>query len=320
MRHHPYNRRQRNGGGDHPHGDSNDVHPGPNPNYKGKHYDPNYRANRYPGSNRNHRQDNTHINFIEDNSISGFPQSHSNYKGRNYDPNYRGRRNQNPNYIPQNNNNHQNHRRNINSRNHHHQNINQIFLEDVPQQNQQGRNPNRNPFSQPRPPKAPHYDQIHQNSPPNMHANRRWPQQQQQQQQLSSRSQFQEQIWAQLRQEVLRMLEIDADGDIFMCSCQFAGTPDCYHGILSQYQKRLVLSTRLQHDIARFIFYLASKAPDSPEAVRTWAKEFVEGNPGTPLQSILEAIFRPGSAVQLGALGLGIDFLIDDMRDANGIF
>ncbi|KAI1821866.1 hypothetical protein F4861DRAFT_551315 [Xylaria intraflava] len=254
---------------------------GRNPHYKGKNYDPNYHVRRNGGHNRNPHQDGGHPRDHDNNP------GHNNgrYKGRNYDhydPDYHNRNNyrDQPPRGPR-------PRPNF---------MNKEMSQDSPRP----------------PPKSPRrFDQPYDRKarPTNVHS---WSQNAQQQQRR-------EQVWAQFRCEVRKMLTEDADGDVHMCSCRNAGSNECYHGIMVQYQKRLTLFTHLQYDIARFVMFLASKGPGSPAAIRSLAKEFIHDNKGSPLQAIIEAVLSGGSSAQLGAMGLGIDFLTDDMWNTDAI-
>ncbi|KAI1438338.1 hypothetical protein GGR50DRAFT_641102 [Xylaria sp. CBS 124048] len=311
MRHHPYNNNQGDGGNNPNNGHSN---------YKGKRYEANHHVPRGPRPNSHRKRGPPHQDIGQpDTNNNGFS-GQSRYKGRNFDPNFHARRNFNnqapqgsgprgprdnmnsPQVPPTHPNGHFRNKTLHNNNNHNHQS------------HYNPRNPHHNHHQQ----HQQHQQREQEDKPLDIDIDIEgggMPMTWSRQVQLQHKRQ---EVWNQFRQEVLNMLTIDSDGDTHMCSCPNAGSSDCYHGIMSQYQKRLALFAQLQHDIARFMLFLASKNPSSPALVWSLAREFVRDNLGTPLQTIVESLFSGGSSAQLGALGLGIDFLADDMWENGG--
>ncbi|KAI1753537.1 hypothetical protein F4782DRAFT_80184 [Xylaria castorea] len=198
--------------------------------------------------------------------------SNPRYKGKNFDPNYNARRNQSNQQHPQG---------NDSSR------VNYPPTHGNPFQ-QQGPHTRHNQAQQQQ--HYPHHQQQHPHQHHQQQRHQQHNQQQQQQQYISSGSSAAAmQVLENFRNEVHKAITRDIEGDIHMCQCPNPGGTLCFHGITSLYQKQLMVSAGLQHDVVELLNFLIEG--ESPQgSISTRLAEYINSNPGTSLFTVVEAM------------------------------
>ncbi|KAI1419977.1 hypothetical protein F5Y12DRAFT_775103 [Xylaria sp. FL1777] len=200
-------------------------------------------------------------------SYDNIPYRNPRYKGKNYDPNYRAKK------------------KNGNQTNQHASQKNYSIFQQQQQQQQQQQIP-----------QFPQFQQFQQQQQQFQQS------EQQQQQQQQQEDQFQNGTSSGLLQEFLvylagvvdQNIRHDLEHDFRMCDCSLASGPRCFHAITDLYEKHLVTSCRLQHDVVDLLSLLMSRNTFIHEIIRLGLIEYAERNPDTPLRQILDTMGREG--------------------------